>query len=151
MDINYILGREQTSIHNAELAVHASARASHRGLAKAYGRLLANNVFPHREPITQDLQDRHDDHQLIAEDALSTGTFLERTQIAIERDARSLDCGDRRLAAEFADGRVSPKAFQTRSRFLRQERERISSTLRDAAPPGARSKATASAMLLGTV
>ncbi|MBW6526402.1 hypothetical protein KZ813_06075 [Sphingomonas sp. RHCKR7] len=51
MDINYILGREQTSLHNAAMASSSCARASHLGLAAAYGRLLADSTFPHRPPL----------------------------------------------------------------------------------------------------
>lgn len=51
MDINYILGREQVSLHNAFVAASASARIAHQGLAAAYGRLLAESTFPHRTPI----------------------------------------------------------------------------------------------------
>ena len=50
MDINYILGREQTSLYNASVASSAPARIAHEGLAKAYGALLAANAFPHRQP-----------------------------------------------------------------------------------------------------
>lgn len=51
MDLNYILGREQTSLHNARVATSSSARMAHEGLAKAYGELLAASTFPHRQPI----------------------------------------------------------------------------------------------------
>jgi len=52
MDVNYILGREQTSLYNAAHAQSAPARISHEKLAKAYGDLLATSSFPHRSPIT---------------------------------------------------------------------------------------------------
>lgn len=48
MDINYILSREQVSLHNALVATSAPARLSHEGMAAAYGRLLAEGGFPHR-------------------------------------------------------------------------------------------------------
>jgi hypothetical protein len=51
MDINYILGREQTSLHNASIASSSTARIAHEGLAKAYGDLLAESAFPHRQPV----------------------------------------------------------------------------------------------------
>ncbi len=149
MDINYILGREQTSIHNAEFAAHAGARASHRGLAKAYGQLLADSVFPHRQPITQHVQAMREECQSIAEEVPGTHPHMVRVDTPVGRDAERLEIGERRLAADFADGRVSPKAFQTRSRFLRQERAQVRPTLREAAPPGARSNMTPGAMLLG--
>lgn len=48
MDTNYILGREQVSLHNASVATSSPARIAHAGLAAAYGALLAENAFPHR-------------------------------------------------------------------------------------------------------
>jgi hypothetical protein len=48
MDINYILGREQVSLHNAMVATSLPARIAHQGLATAYGRLLAGSPYPHR-------------------------------------------------------------------------------------------------------
>jgi len=51
MDINYILGREQTSLHNASMAASSCARASHLGLASGYGLLLEGNTFPHPKPL----------------------------------------------------------------------------------------------------
>lgn len=52
MDVNYILGREQTSLYNAAHAQSAPARIAHEKLAAAYGALLADSSFPHRSPIT---------------------------------------------------------------------------------------------------
>lgn len=51
MDINYILGREQTSLYNALQAHSAPARIAHEKLAAAYGQLLADSGFPHRPII----------------------------------------------------------------------------------------------------
>jgi hypothetical protein len=48
MDLNYILGREQISLHNASIATSSPARLSHEGLAAGYGALLAASTFPHR-------------------------------------------------------------------------------------------------------
>ena len=50
MDINYILEREQISLHNALIAQSSPARIAHEGLAAAYGQLLAKCAFPHRLP-----------------------------------------------------------------------------------------------------
>lgn len=149
MDINYILGREQTSIHNAEFAAHAGARASHRGLAEAYGQILAESVFPHRQPITRHVPALGEDDQSIADDGPGAHPHMFRVDTPVGRDAEHLEIDERRLAAEFADGRVSVKSFQTRSRFLRQERARVCSTLREAAPPRARLNMSPEAMLLG--
>lgn len=49
MDLNYILGREQVSLHNADIAVDVSARFAHRELARSYGRLLEQAGFPHTD------------------------------------------------------------------------------------------------------
>ncbi len=47
MDLNYILKREQISLERAISSRSLCARAVHRELAKAYGRLLASSAFPH--------------------------------------------------------------------------------------------------------
>jgi hypothetical protein len=46
MDINYILRREQISLYNAQHARSSPARFAHRGLARAYGKMLALGAFP---------------------------------------------------------------------------------------------------------
>ena len=48
MDINYLLEREQVSLHNAKVAASSTARIAHSGLAAGYGALLADKGFPHR-------------------------------------------------------------------------------------------------------
>lgn len=48
MDINYLLEREQVSLHNALIATSAPARIAHEGMAAAYGELLSETSFPHR-------------------------------------------------------------------------------------------------------
>lgn len=52
MDINYILRREQISLYNASVAASGPARIAHEGMARAYGRLLAQDGFPHRESLS---------------------------------------------------------------------------------------------------
>lgn len=47
MDVNYILGREQISLHNADIVSDVSARRSHRDMARSYGRMLSEADFPH--------------------------------------------------------------------------------------------------------
>jgi hypothetical protein len=49
MDINYLLGREQYELHLAETSLSTSARVAHRAFAKAYGALIAETGFPHRD------------------------------------------------------------------------------------------------------
>jgi len=49
MDTNYLLKREQVSLMMAERAAGAEARYAHTGLARAYGKMLAERHFPHRQ------------------------------------------------------------------------------------------------------
>jgi hypothetical protein len=58
MDINYILGREQISLHNASVATSSPARIAHLGLAAAYGALLTSSIFPHRLFLTYGVKSR---------------------------------------------------------------------------------------------
>ena len=58
MDINYILGREQISLHNASVAASSPARIAHLGLAAAYGALLTSSIFPHRLFLTYGVKAR---------------------------------------------------------------------------------------------
>ena len=51
MDVNYILSREQISLHNSLNSPSMSARIAHAAFAKAYGKLLKESPFPHREPV----------------------------------------------------------------------------------------------------
>lgn len=51
MDINYILKCEQISLHNSLTASSGSTRTAHAASAKAYGKLLSESSFPHRESI----------------------------------------------------------------------------------------------------
>jgi hypothetical protein len=52
MDINYLLSREQYELHLAETSLSTSARVAHRAFAKAYGALIAETGFPHRDSST---------------------------------------------------------------------------------------------------
>jgi hypothetical protein len=49
MDINNLLEREQVSLHKAGVATTSMARLAHFGEAAAYGALLADAAFPHRQ------------------------------------------------------------------------------------------------------
>ena len=49
MDINYLLKREQVSLHSADIAASSTARIAHSGLAAAYRALLTDAGFPHRQ------------------------------------------------------------------------------------------------------
>ena len=46
MDVNYLLRRQQISLHHAEHSPSRSARFAHRRFAKAYGLLLVGLGFP---------------------------------------------------------------------------------------------------------
>jgi hypothetical protein len=69
MDINYILGREQISLHNASMAKSGPARLSHQGLADAYGRLLEASGFPHRSALEVHIRPAPADDAVQSEDA----------------------------------------------------------------------------------
>lgn len=56
MDVNYILGREQVSLHNADIASDVSARRSHREMARSYGRMLSDAGFPHSDSSLDEAQ-----------------------------------------------------------------------------------------------
>ncbi len=59
MDMNYILRREQISLHNAQTSPSRSARIAHRAFAAAYGAMLGRSSFPHRRySITGPTRDR---------------------------------------------------------------------------------------------
>ncbi|MDF2496004.1 hypothetical protein [Sphingomonas sp.] len=53
MDLNYLLGREQHALHMAATSLSSSARMAHRAFAKAYGVIIAESGFPHRDSIAQ--------------------------------------------------------------------------------------------------
>jgi hypothetical protein len=187
MDLNYILGREQVSLHNARVAASSCARASHEGLARAYGVLLAESLFPHRQPLeihdvalAEDNSDRWDDDggmpladvyihsaavlpvadtesaepvyynypnqsllhlsvtpevsvdckTLEAGDSRITGLWSNRATVrppfpydeALNDLVKRVEGNERKLAQQFSEGNVGEKSFQTRSRFIRQDR-----------------------------
>lgn len=135
MDINYILGCEQTSLHNAQIAASPSARASHRGLAVAYGRLLAGSIFPHRDPlqltvrgIDENSADRWDDDggtvQFVTE-PVARERLTQAADISLSELIEAVERNERLLAVQFSAGKVSASSFQSRSTFLRQDRARL--------------------------
>lgn len=152
MDINYILGREQMSLHNAQVAPSSSARASNRGLAAAYGQLLADGDFPHRSPlqlrfrsVDEGSADDWDDDgltDLTKDIAVPSGLDTVRnpysepsnSPTAFNTDdsdksfsalVRAVECNERLLALQYSAGTVSPKSFANRSRFQRQDRDHL--------------------------
>lgn len=48
MDLNYLLGREQYALYMAATSLSSSARVAHRAFAKAYGVIISDSGFPHR-------------------------------------------------------------------------------------------------------
>ncbi|WP_143559668.1 hypothetical protein [Sphingomonas dokdonensis] len=53
MDLNYLLGREQQALYMAATSLSSSARMAHRAFAKAYGVIIADSGFPHRNNSAQ--------------------------------------------------------------------------------------------------
>jgi hypothetical protein len=69
MDLNYLLTREQQSLHMAQISKSKAVRWVHQAFARAYGIEIAAKGFPHRD---------------------SSGTSVKITQIppALEDEAR---------------------------------------------------------------
>lgn len=109
-DLNSLLAQEQTSIMNAESASTRTAYEFHRD-ASLHTRQLVN-ATPYPE---------HGAHVFAQERATKSADYddsLRALMKVVEKNESS-------LARQFADGEVSSKAYQTRSRFLRQDRTRI--------------------------
>jgi hypothetical protein len=66
MDINYLLGREQYALNLAETSLSTSARVAHRAFAKAYGALIAETGFPHRDSSAHVIRLNSEEHVLVA-------------------------------------------------------------------------------------
>ncbi|NWK94117.1 hypothetical protein DM806_21815 [Sphingobium lactosutens] len=109
-DLNSLLAQEQISIMNAEIAVSGAAYEFHRD-ASLHTRQLVN-ATPYPE---------HGPHVFAQERAGKTADYGE----SLKALKRVVERNERLLAREFADGQVSGKAFQNRSRFLRQDRAKI--------------------------
>lgn len=108
-DLNSLLALEQTSIMKAESAATQKAYEFHRDTSRNTRRLVDATSYP-----------EHGAH------------IFAREREAVEYDgspralAKALERDENLLAHLFANGEVSSKAYQTRSRFLRQDRTRIS-------------------------
>jgi len=109
-DLNSLLAQEQTSIMNAESASTRSAYEFHRN-ASLHTRQLVN-ATPYPE---------HGAHVFAQERATKSADYDDSLRALMKVVERN----ERLLARQFADGDVSGKAFQTRSRFLRQDRIRL--------------------------
>lgn len=109
-DLNSLLAQEQTSIMNAESAATQTAYEFHRD-ASLHTRQLVN-ATPYPE---------HGPHVFANERATKAADYDENLRALMKVVERN----ESLLARQFADGEVSSKANQTRSRFLRQDRTRI--------------------------
>jgi len=109
-DLNSLLAQEQTSIMNAEAAATRTAYEFHRD-ASLHARQLVN-ATPYPE---------HGPHVFAQERATKATDYDESLRALMEVVERN----ESLLARQFADGEVSSTAYQTRSRFLRQDRSRI--------------------------
>ena len=105
-DLNTLLAREQTSIMNAESAHGDADYERHRNASRQTRQLI--NATPYPE---------HEAHVFDRERALA------RPNEADEGLERFVEENEAVLAAQFSAGTVSAKAYQSRSRFIRQDRE----------------------------
>jgi len=109
-DLNFLLAQEQTSIMNAESAATRTVYEFHRD-ASLHTRQLVN-ATPYPE---------HGAHVFTQERATKATDYDEELRFLMKVVERN----ESLLARQFADGEVSSKAYQTRNRFLRQDRTRI--------------------------
>lgn len=107
-DLNSLLAQEQTSIMNAESAATSAAYQFHRDASLRTRQLVNATSYPEHGP------------HVFGHDRAVEAAASEEMRNALIRDA---DNNERSLARDFADGKVSPKLFQHRSRCLRQDRE----------------------------
>ena len=109
-DLNSLLAQEQTSIMNAESAATQAAYEFHRDASRHTRQLV--NATPYPE---------HGAHVFAEERATKAADYDESLRALMKVVERN----ESLLARQFADGEVSSKAYQTRSRFLRQDRTMI--------------------------
>jgi len=110
-DLNSLLAQEQTSIMNAESAASLEAYEYHRD-ASLHARQLVN-ATPYPE---------HESHVFDRDRTDNLADYDESIQALIE----VVEHNERLLARHFANGILSEKSLETRSRFLRQDRGRLS-------------------------
>jgi len=109
-DLNSLLAQEQTSIMNAESAATRTAYEFHRE-ASLHTRHLVN-ATPYPE---------HGPHVFAQERATKAAVYDENIRALMEVVERN----ESLLARQFANDEVSSKAYQTRNRFLRQDRSKV--------------------------
>lgn len=107
-DLNSLLVQEQTSIMSAESAETSAAYQFHRDASLHTRQLVNATSYPDHGP------------HVFAHDRATEAAGAEVTRSALIRNAEG---NERSLAREFADGKVSLKSLQHRSRCLRQDRE----------------------------
>jgi len=112
-DLNSLLAREQTSIMSAEAAAAPALYEMHRNASLHARQLINATSYPEHEP-----------HVFAQERAEKADNFEEE----LRNLTSSVERNERLLAIQFSDGKVSPKSFHSRSRFLRQDRARLSNT-----------------------
>ena len=112
-DLNSLLAQEQTSIMNAEAATTPAVYEMHRSASLHTRELINATPYPAHEP-----------HVFAQERAEEVHRFDKGFNNLI----RSVEDNERLLLSQFADGTVDAKSFQSRSRFLRQDRARLPDT-----------------------
>ena len=109
-DLNSLLAQEQTLIMNAEAAKTPALYEMHRNASLDARQQINDTPYPEHEP-----------HVFSQDRVEKMRTFDENLEILI----KSVENNERLLISQFTDGRVSAKALQSRSRFLRQDRARL--------------------------
>ncbi|GEM_PF-1534514 len=109
-DLNSLLAQEQTSIMNAESSATRAAYEFHRDASLHTRQLVNATAYP-----------EHGAYVFAEERATKAADYDENLRALM----KIVDRNESLLARQFADGGVSSKAYQTRSRFLRQDRTRL--------------------------
>lgn len=118
-DLNSLLAEEQKSIMNAELATTSLVYDFHRSASRKVRQLINDTQYPEHEP-----------HVFSDERAERKCKHAENLAVLTS----AADTSERLLAFEYAEGRVSGKAFQSRSRSLRQDRAKLADASQFRAP-----------------
>ena len=109
-DLNSLLAQEQMSIMHAESAATLSGYELHRDASLHTRQLINATPYPEHEPhsFSRERAEKADDHDE-----------------ALRALIKSVEANEQLLADQFADGKVSVKSSQVRSRSLRQDRARL--------------------------
>ena len=109
-DLNLLLSDEQIAIMRADVATEAHERDGHCEAARRARTLIDLTEFPRRDP--------HDFNATTPAQQRATDGAAK-----FDQSNRRLTEMDRSLAIAFADGLVSVKSYQHRTRVMRQARE----------------------------